>query len=173
MCDQPVTDSPETLIATFLDLLPRLHGAALRILKNVHDADDITNDVFLEVVGSQKLTWRDTAHLEHQLLRFARYRSLDLLRRRRHGVDVPLEDVIRIESEDETGVDHQRAARAAEAAAKLSKKRSLATVARLVADGHSRKEIASILEVSEETVRRHMARIRTVLSDPGCTFRRP
>jgi RNA polymerase sigma-70 factor (ECF subfamily) len=125
-----------------------VYRAALRILGNRHDAEDIAQDVFCEAAGLlDSASVNDWSGL---LRRMATFRAIDCLRRRRPAV--PADDVYQADMDPGQSVSQQeQAERIRQAIAELPEQQA-AVFSLTYLESCSRHEIAEWLKISPEAV---------------------
>ena len=139
------------------------HGAAVYRLalcrmQNPADAEDVYQDVFLQLLDQPDRDW-DSEHMKAWLLRTTVNRCADLHRFRLRRPVLALEDIPELAR---PGTD--RAEELWDAVARLPEK--LRTAVHLYyAEGYSTEEIAALLEVPAATVRTRLHRARHQLKD--------
>ena len=138
------------------------HGAAVYRLalcrmQNPADAEDVYQDVFLQLLDQPDRDW-DSEHMKAWLLRTTVNRCADLHRFRLRRPVLALEDITGPAPADEG------AAELWDAVARLPEK--LRTVVHLhYAEGYATEEIAALLGVPPATVRTRLRRARLKLKD--------
>jgi RNA polymerase sigma-70 factor (ECF subfamily) len=141
----------------------RVYRIALRILGDPHDAQDVTQDVFIQVWtalagflgGSAFTTW---------LYRITVNRSLNHRQRRRATVPLPDDDPPGGTGPADEVVARHRAQATAEAIVSLPADQRAVFVLHQM-EGFSYLEVAAILSLPEATVRGRLARARRALLD--------
>lgn len=151
---------------------PRVHGLALRILRDVHQAEEVTQEVFLEA-------WRLSARFDPErgsaltwLMTMAHHRAVDRVRRtasarRREAADVGRSHGTAF---DETSAAVQASAEAQEVRAALD---TLTALQRQAIEltyfgGHTYNDMATLLQIPLSTaksrIRAALLRLREALS---------
>ena len=139
------------------------HGAAVYRLalcrmQNPADAEDVYQDVFLQLLDQPDRDW-DSEHMKAWLLRTTVNRCADLHRFRLRRPVLALEDIPEL-----ARPGNDRAEELWDAVARLPEK--LRTAVHLhYAEGYSTEEIAALLEVPAATVRTRLHRARRQLKD--------
>ena len=139
------------------------HGAAVYRLalcrmQNPADAEDVYQDVFLQLLDQPDRDW-DSEHMKAWLLRTTVNRCADLHRFRLRRPVLALEDIPEL-----ARPGNDRAEELWDAVARLPEK--LRTAVHLYyAEGYSTEEIAALLEVPAATVRTRLHRARHQLKD--------
>ena len=139
------------------------HGAAVYRLalcrmQNPADAEDVYQDVFLQLLDQPDRDW-DSEHMKAWLLRTTVNRCADLHRFRLRRPVLALEDIPELARPGD-----DRAEELWDAVAHLPEK--LRTAVHLhYAEGYSTEEIAALLEVPAATVRTRLHRARHQLKD--------
>ena len=139
------------------------HGAAVYRLalcrmQNPADAEDVYQDVFLQLLDQPDRDW-DSEHMKAWLLRTTVNRCADLHRFRLRRPVLALEDIPELARPGD-----DRAEELWDAVARLPEK--LRTAVHLhYAEGYSTEEIAALLEVPAATVRTRLHRARHQLKD--------
>ena len=147
----------------FLCNAMRLHGdtvyrLALCRMQNTADAEDVYQDVFLQLLDQPDRDW-DSEHMKAWLLRTTVNRCADLHRFRLRRPVLALEDIPEL-----ARPGNDRAEELWDAVARLPEK--LRTAVHLYyAEGYSTEEIAALLEVPAATVRTRLHRARHQLKD--------
>ena len=137
---------------------PAVYRLALCRLQSVPDAEDVYQDVFLQLLDQDTGGW-DGERLKAWLLRTAMNRCADLHRFRLRRPVLSLEEVPDLAWSADDG-----AAKLWDAVARLPEK--LRTAVHLhYAEGYSTEEIAALLEVPAATVRTRLHRARHQLKD--------
>lgn len=150
----------------------RVYRVALRILGDRQDAEEVTQDVFVQLTAALS-GFLGTASFTTWLYRIVVNRSLN--HRRRHRDTVPLDRAdgptggavptgLTTASAEDVVIARQRAQATARAIASLPEdQRSVFVLHQM--EGLSYKEVATILTLSEATVRGRLARARRNLLD--------
>lgn len=160
--DQP--DSPEEFEAVYHKYKRLVYHTALKIVGNASIAEDVLQEVFLYVAKNFSKIHRDSCHeLAAYLVSCSRSRSYDQLRKR-------TEQLLDQEDFDQTDTKPvpEDAAIEAERIEELQRKIEMMKpiyrdTLRLMAMGHSYREIANALSLTEETVRARISRGRKLL----------
>ncbi len=149
------TDAYEVLVRRHRD---RIYRIALRMLGNTHDAEDVAQDVVIQLwtalsgfVGSSSFTtW---------LYRIVVNRCINHLSRRRHTRPVLDTDPQPTAGAEDTVIASQRAAATMRAIAELPPELRAVLVLQQL-EGLSYREVAAITNLSEATVRGRLHRAR-------------
>lgn len=159
---------------------PRVYALALRMLRNEHDAEDITQQTFLSALEHLD-GFREEARFSTWLLRIATHAALKVLRKRR-GLDVvsldeataPDPDTDHLphpeyiadwrESPERLVQNHETRRLIEEALAELDEKHRLVFLLRDV-QGLSVRETAELLGLSEANVKVRLLRARLRLRE--------
>lgn len=169
LMSEVASKSPDALAALYDLHAARLLGAALRVLGNRADAEDLLHDVFLEVWNTAARYDPARASVRTWLVVKVKSRAIDRLRSlaaaRRHGLAEPIEG---LELEDVGGdlrvLRNADRARAAEALAALPEgQRTIVEMSYM--QGFSCSEIAERCEIPIGTVKSRLARAVGVLRD--------
>ena len=141
----------------------QIYRIALRILGNPQEAQDVTQDVLIQLWGSLA-GFLGSAAFTTWLYRMVVNRSLSH-RKRLHPAAALLEDDRTTDAGPaEQAIAHQRADAAGRAIATLpADQRAVFVLHQL--EGFSYAEVAAILGISESTVRGRLARGRRILAD--------
>ena len=135
----------EKNINKYKDMVYRL---AFTYLKNSHDADDITQEVFLKYVTLDK-TFQSDEHLKSWLITVTINHCKNLLKSSWFKKTQPLDENIQFEQQKNSNLYHD-----------------YRTVIYLFYyEDYSTKEIASMLGKNESTIRSHLARARKKLKN--------
>lgn len=122
---------------------------AFRILGTVHDAEDVSQNVFMEAVAIQQAapiqTWKGL------LIRLATLRAIDLLRRRRRTVSLQEENLVSNVGPPEEAVGAELANWLRTAVAQLPEQQS-AIFSLTYFEQLDRNEVAEIFHISPESV---------------------
>ena len=132
-------------------------GLCMTYTKNVHDSEDITQDVFLQAFTKLD-TLRDHTRVRPWLLKIARRKCIDSSRKRQrsHPIvkDVPAQ----------SGCDNERIVRVHTAISKLPDAYR-ETITLYYLDGRDCAGVARSLGISEVAVRRRLVRARLMLHE--------
>lgn len=146
-----------------------VYAAAYSLLKNKHDAEDVTQETFLKYYV-RKRDFASPTHLRAWLLRLAINRAKDILRSASRRKCVPLEDDPRAYA-----FPQPESAALFEAVLALPERYRTAIHLHYYEDC-SVQEIASILRVTKQTVKTRLYRGRQLLRaqfEEGCDNDRP
>ncbi|MBP5605566.1 MAG: RNA polymerase sigma factor [Ruminiclostridium sp.] len=138
----------------------KVWSAAMCYVKNVSDADDITQDVFLKLY-TYTGEFESDDHVKHWLIRCAVNMSINLLRSHWYKKSVPLDEALGKEYYDKTDEGREITT---EMFMKLSSKNSTALYLYYY-EGYSTEEIASMLGISETAVQNRLMRGRNRLKE--------
>lgn len=142
----------EENINKYKDMVYRL---AFTYLKNSHDADDITQEVFLKYVTLDK-TFQSDEHLKSWLITVTINHCKNLLKSSWFKKTQPLDENIQFEQQKNSNLYH----------AVMTLSKDYRTVIYLFYyEDYSTKEIASMLGKNESTIRSHLARARKKLKN--------
>jgi len=142
----------EKNINKYKDMVYRL---AFTYLKNSHDADDITQEVFLKYVTLDK-TFQSDEHLKSWLITVTINHCKNLLKSSWFKKTQPLDENIQFEQQKNSNLYH----------AVMTLSKDYRTVIYLFYyEDYSTKEIASMLGKNESTIRSHLARARKKLKN--------
>ena len=139
----------------------RIYRIALRIVGNPHDAQDVTQDVLVQLWGSLA-GFLGSAAFTTWLYRMVVNRSLNHRKRRPSTVSMLEDDRPAAAGPAEEVIARQRADATARAIAALPAEQRAAVVLHQL-EGFSYAEVAAILGISESTVRGRLARGRRTL----------
>lgn len=142
----------EKNINKYKDMVYRL---AFTYLKNSHDADDITQEVFLKYVTLDK-TFQSDEHLKSWLITVTINHCKNLLKSSWFKKTQPLDENIQFEQQKNSNLYH--------AVMTLSKDYRI-VIYLFYYEDYSTKEIASMLGKNESTIRSHLARARKKLKN--------
>jgi RNA polymerase sigma-70 factor (ECF subfamily) len=152
-------DAYEVLVRRHRD---RIYRVALRMLGNPHDAEDVAQDVVIQL-WTALTGFAGASSFTTWLYRIVVNRCLNLLRRRRHARPVLDTDPPPAAGAEDTVVARQRARATMEAIAALpADQRAVIVLHHL--EGLSYREVAAIVDVSEATVRGRLQRARVNLA---------
>lgn len=149
----------------FSDHFPVIRAKCARMLGWTEDAADVAQETFVRLCESDILD-REPAVRVAWIYRTSTRLAVDLLRRRRLGVELPAEDGGADAAADLTGADDALAARqrlAAIAGAASREELEVAVLCRV--DGMTQPEAAAVCGVSERTVRRLLERLDRKLAE--------
>jgi RNA polymerase sigma-70 factor (ECF subfamily) len=156
----------EALAELYVLHAPAVHAHVLRVVKDVDDADDVTQQVFAKLLTGLDRYRPGEAPFIVWVLRIARNTAIDHVRRAR---DVPVDDVEQTRARDEQGADEMRSALRAALALLPQGQRDVLLLTHLV--GLSPNEIAAVLGCSVRAVHglhyRGRAAVRVTLTDLG------
>lgn len=142
----------EENINKYKDMVYRL---AFTYLKNSHDAEDITQEVFLKYVTLDKIFQSDE-HLKSWLITVTINHCKNLLKSSWFKKTQPLDENIQFEQQKNSNLYH----------AVMTLSKDYRTVIYLFYyEDYSTKEIASMLGKNESTIRSHLARARKKLKN--------
>ena len=142
----------EKNINKYKDMVYRL---AFTYLKNSHDADDITQEVFLKYVTLDK-TFQSDEHLKSWLITVTINHCKNLLKSSWFKKTQPLDENIQFEQQKNSNLYH----------AVMTLSKDYRTVIYLFYyEDYSTKEIASMLGKNESTIRSHLARAKKKLKN--------
>ncbi len=142
----------EKNINKYKDMVYRL---SFTYLKNSHDADDITQEVFLKYVTLDK-TFQSDEHLKSWLITVTINHCKNLLKSSWFKKTQPLDENIQFEQQKNSNLYH----------AVMTLSKDYRTVIYLFYyEDYSTKEIASMLGKNESTIRSHLARARKKLKN--------
>lgn len=132
-----------------------VYRLAFTYLKNSHDADDITQEVFLKYVTLDK-TFQSDEHLKSWLITVTINHCKNLLKSSWFKKTQPLDENIQFEQQKNSNLYH----------AVMTLSKDYRTVIYLFYyEDYSTKEIASMLGKNESTIRSHLARARKKLKN--------
>jgi RNA polymerase sigma-70 factor (ECF subfamily) len=167
---------PESLAALYDRFARQVHGLVLRIVKSPHDAEEITQDVFL--YAWQRSAQFDAArgNLAAWLLVLARSRAIDRLRARRsreRSIEAAVQAAAVVPAAPPDPslalLDHERRQRIERALATLTEPQREAVLIAFF-EGLSHTEVAERLQAPLGTVktriRQGMLRLRDALQEP-------
>ena len=145
---------------------PAVHAHVLRVVKDLDDADDVTQQVFAKLLTSLDRYRPGDAPFIVWVLRVARNTAIDHVRRARA---VPVEDLQKPGARDDQGAGEVRSALRAALALLPQGQRDVLVLTHLV--GLSPGEIAAVLDCSVRAVHglhyRGRAAVRVTLTDLG------
>lgn len=142
----------EENINKYKDMVYRL---SFTYLKNSHDADDITQEVFLKYITLDK-TFQSDEHLKSWLITVTINHCKNLLKSSWFKKTQPLDENIQFEQQKNSNLYH----------AVMTLSKDYRTVIYLFYyEDYSTKEIASMLGKNESTIRSHLARARKKLKN--------
>ncbi|WCB95094.1 ECF RNA polymerase sigma-E factor [Baekduia alba] len=145
---------------------PAVHAHVLRVLKDLDDADDVTQQVFAKLLTGLDRYRPGEAPFIVWVLRVARNTAIDHVRRARA---VPVDDVDQTRARDDQGAGEVRSALRAALALLPQGQRDVLLLTHLV--GLSPHEIAAVLGCSVRAVHglhyRGRAAVRATLTDLG------
>ncbi len=149
------------------DLLPlknKLYRTALRITLDTVEAEDIVQNTLVKI-WTRRDSWQEIQSLEAYAITTARNMALDIVRQRQHQV-VPLDSVADIPTTDtdphEQLSQHERLQQIEQLMNTLPEKQRTCMQLRDI-EGLPYKEIATILNISEEQVKISIFRARKAL----------
>ncbi|WP_375691095.1 sigma-70 family RNA polymerase sigma factor [Pseudooceanicola sp. LIPI14-2-Ac024] len=116
----------------------------------VDEAEDIVQEVLLAIYAKRH-TWREADPVTPWLYAIARYKTVDLFRRRRGGVPVPIDDMAEVLPDDSVG-DVTAARDLAGLLGRIDEK-SAGIVRAVGIEGESAGEVGARLGMSEGAVR--------------------
>jgi len=135
-----------------------VYRLALCRLRNVQDAEDVYQDVFLRLLQADSQDW-DGERMKAWLIRAALNRCADVGRFHLRRPIVPLEAIPELAAEPDS-----QAAELWEAVARLPKEQRVA-VHLFYAEGYATEEIAALMDCAPATVRTRLRRARVKLKD--------
>jgi RNA polymerase sigma-70 factor (ECF subfamily) len=144
--------------------LKRIFGIVYRILGNVEDAQDVTQEVFIRALQRQDQL-KDLEKAAHWLSRIASNAAIDHLRRRRRIVwtdlDEPLQNSLpaEVESSEQALLRSERRMQLQSVLNQLTPRERAALILRDVEDLPAG-EVARVLNCGKATVRSHIANAR-------------
>lgn len=141
----------------------RVYRIALRILGDPQDAQDVTQDVFIQVWGSLAAFLGGSAFTTW-LYRITVNRSLNHRQRRRDTLPLPEDDPPAGADPADVVIARHRARATTQAIASLPPDQRAVFVLHQI-EGFSYPEVAAILSLPEPTVRGRLARSRRILLD--------
>lgn len=145
--------------------LPRVHGLALRLLRDPAQADDVAQEVFLRVWRHARDWQPGRARFDTWLHRVTLNLCMDRLRRRREMVVAdPPEQIDPAPGADET-IERDTAARRVEAAIAGLPPRQREALVLQVYQGLSNIESAAVLGIGVEALESLLARARRALRE--------
>ena len=155
--DRADSASMQSLEALLRSHGPAVFGVALANARNVHDAEDIMQDVFVKAFTKVN-TLRDRGKARAWLMRIARRMCIDHYRRKPQTRQIS-EDIPAQPQKDQKPIQ-----RLHEAISKLPKEYR-ETISLYYLDGRKCESVAQSLSISEVAVRRRLVRARLMLHD--------
>lgn len=147
-----------------LPIRDKLFRLALSITKNKEDAEDVVQDVFLHVW--KKIDWKEIENLEAYCFRATRNRALDKMSLKENqleslpdNLDFPIQENIEqiVEAQEQIDLIEKWLARLSEKQQTIFRLREIEEL--------SYKEIALVLNITEEQVKINLFRLRRKLKE--------